>query len=104
MKLFRRCMNLVEAQHQANILRAAGMRIELRNIYLSGALGDLPFTETGPELWLATGEDETLAASILEEARLAPAGAEWRCERCGERIEGQFAQCWQCGAVRPFAP
>ena len=25
----------------------------------------------------------------------------WVCARCGERLEGQFAQCWNCGADRP---
>jgi hypothetical protein len=26
----------------------------------------------------------------------------WTCPQCGERIEGQFGVCWQCGAERPF--
>jgi hypothetical protein len=28
------------------------------------------------------------------------AGKTWACE-CGERIEPQFAACWQCGAQAP---
>jgi len=26
---------------------------------------------------------------------------EWRCANCGESIEGQFTDCWHCGAGRP---
>lgn len=25
----------------------------------------------------------------------------WRCAQCGEEREGQFTQCWRCGAARP---
>jgi predicted amidophosphoribosyltransferase len=25
----------------------------------------------------------------------------WLCPGCGETIEGQFSDCWQCGAERP---
>lgn len=27
-------------------------------------------------------------------------GKEWKCSRCGERIEPQFTQCWNCGRER----
>ncbi len=25
----------------------------------------------------------------------------WNCAGCGEEIEGQFTECWKCGAARP---
>jgi hypothetical protein len=25
----------------------------------------------------------------------------WRCPRCNELVEGQFAACWKCGDLRP---
>jgi len=27
--------------------------------------------------------------------------ASWTCADCGEAVEGQFQQCWQCGSERP---
>lgn len=27
----------------------------------------------------------------------------WTCPGCGEQIEGQFTECWNCGAARPAA-
>jgi hypothetical protein len=29
-----------------------------------------------------------------------PAGP-WSCPGCGETLEGQFTECWNCGAARP---
>jgi hypothetical protein len=28
-------------------------------------------------------------------------GTDWKCSECGEEVEGQFTECWQCGANRP---
>ena len=25
----------------------------------------------------------------------------WRCTQCHEPLEGQFTECWNCGAARP---
>lgn len=102
MKLFMHCMNLVEAHHRANLLRSAGIRAEVRNTYLAGAVGDIPFMEAGPQVWIDDRENTDIARTIIEEAERAPTQASWHCEACGELIEGQFAQCWNCGALRPF--
>ena len=31
---------------------------------------------------------------------MPPTQAAWRCGNCGESIEGQFTDCWKCGAGR----
>ncbi len=102
MKLLLRCLDLFEAQHKANLLRSAGIRAEVRNTFLTGALGDIPFLEAGPQVWIDARESEDTARAILYEAEQAPSGPDWVCDACGEVIEGQFAQCWHCGALRPF--
>ncbi len=102
MKLFMHCMNLVEAHHRANLLRSAGIRAEVRNTYLAGAVGDIPFIEAGPQIWIDDRQSVEIAHTIIEEAGRTPTRSEWRCEACGETIEGQFAQCWNCGAMRPL--
>ncbi|MGL1833958.1 putative signal transducing protein [Rhodocyclaceae bacterium SMB388] len=102
MKRFMHCLNLVEAHHCANLLRSAGIHAEVRNTFLAGAVGDIPFIEAGPQIWIDDRQDETIARTILTESEQAPRAASWRCERCGETMEGQFAQCWNCGALKPF--
>lgn len=102
MKLFLRCLDIFEAQHKANLLRSAGIRAEVRNTFLTGAVGDIPFIEAGPQIWIDPRESTEIAHTIIREAEQALPGPEWVCESCGETIEGQFAQCWNCGAPRPF--
>lgn len=101
MKRFLHCLNVVEAQHCANLLRSAGIAAEVRNTYLAGAVGDIPFIEVGPQVWIDSLQDETLAREVLAQAMAAPTQPAWRCQHCDEAIEGQFAQCWRCGGMRP---
>ncbi len=97
-----RAASLLQVAHARNLLTAAGIESELRNQYLSGALGDLPMLETWPLLWV---EDsfESAALRALEKAAAAPSGVPWVCGQCGEQLEPQFTTCWRCGAAHPGA-
>ena len=85
-----------------SILQGAGIECLVRNRYLGGAIGELPLNEAWPELWVVETRDEVAAKRLIDEA-LAPREARepWRCQQCGETLEGQFLQCWQCGAAPP---
>ena len=100
MKLLLRAHDFVSAHHCANVLRAAGIACQVRNTALTGALGEIPFLDAAPQIWVAE-RDYTLARTLLDEAGRAAVGPAWRCERCGEQLEPQFAHCWSCGAPRP---
>ncbi|MBI2364070.1 MAG: hypothetical protein HYV01_03555 [Deltaproteobacteria bacterium] len=52
-----------------------------------------------PELWVVDDAKLAKAKSILKKtlAPLASVKKPWRCEGCGENIEGQFSECWNCG-------
>ena len=102
MQLFMRCLTLVEAQHCANLLLSAGIRAEVRNAFLAGAVGEIPFMEAGPQVWIDERQDAERARAILTEAGQANTRSPWQCSGCGETIEGQFTSCWNCGEVRPF--
>jgi hypothetical protein len=104
MRVFMHCQSLVEAQHCVNLLLSAGIRAEVRNAFLAGAVGEIPFIEAGPQVWLDARQDPESARAILAEAKQADYHSPWRCVGCGEMIEGQFTACWNCGEVRPFAP
>jgi hypothetical protein len=101
MKLLARADHLVLATIWAESLRAAGIRCELRNTMLSGAIGEIPFLECAPQLWIERETDEPRALEILQQLRQPERGPIWRCAACGESSEPQFGACWQCGAVRP---
>lgn len=100
MKLLARADHLLLATIWAESLRAAGIRCELRNTALSGAVGEIPFLECAPQLWIERDVDEARAREILHQLQRPVAGPGWHCERCGEYSEPQFGACWQCGAER----
>jgi hypothetical protein len=97
-----RAATLLQVAHARNVLLMAGIRCELRNQYLAGALGDLPMMETWPQLYVEDA-DESFALSVIARATAVPKGAPWTCARCGEEMEPQFTQCWRCG-VEANAP
>jgi len=99
-KLIARADHPLQAAIWADTLRAAGIRCEVRNTTLSGAMGEIPFLECAPQVWLVNEGDETQAREILLQLRLPIVGAPWRCAECGEESEPQFGTCWKCGAER----
>lgn len=103
MGLLRRCDHLMQAQHYANVLRAAGIACELRNIHSAAAFGELPFDQCMPQLWVVNRLDEDRARELLENLQQPVVGTLWRCF-CDELIEPQFAACWKCGAQKPELP
>lgn len=100
MILLRRCDHALQAAHYANLLRAAGIRCEVRNTTLSGAMGDIPFLECAPQLWIENRLDQPRADEIIRAAQAPVDGPRWQCG-CGETLEPQFGACWNCGAARP---
>ena len=66
---------------------------------LISAAGQLLPTECWPELWVVEDEKALSAKAILKKtlAPLAAVKKAWLCKNCGEKIEGQFSECWNCG-------
>jgi rubrerythrin len=101
MKLLMRCEHAIAAAHLAGALRAAGIDCEVRNTTLAGAIGEIPFLECAPQLWLRNALDEPRARELIAQLRRPVDGDSWTCAVCGELLEPQFSQCWNCGASRP---
>ena len=103
MKLVYTAKHPTEAHLIKGMLEAEGIRAVVRGDQLYGAYGELPIL---PTVWIL---DDTLAAYaerlVIEFLRGGAArkyGHErWTCARCGEVLEGQFTECWKCGANRP---
>jgi len=97
-----RAPDIILGQHWANLLEQAGIPCRLSGHYLSGAAGEIPVDQCGPDLWIEFAEDRERAMRIIE-GRVDPSAtalAPWYCGRCGEYLEWQFTACWQCGATR----
>lgn len=86
--------------HLRNVLESAGIACEVRNDRLAGVMGEIPFVECWPQLWVRHAGDVLRARALIEDALRPATDAEaWTCTGCGERLEPQFAQCWRCAAT-----
>lgn len=85
-----------------DLLEANHIRCLIKNEYLQGGVGELPVMECWPELWIFEDfqydKAKTLIAGMLD----AEHSESWHCG-CGEHIEGQFGECWNCGESRPLS-
>jgi hypothetical protein len=83
-----------------NVLEQSGILCVIKNAQLSGGIGEIPFLECLPELWVLRDLDVHRANELLTElenpTELPP---QWRCRSCRELIDGQFIVCWNCGTT-----
>jgi hypothetical protein len=84
-----------------SILEGHGIRCRLNNQFLSAGIGDIPPIECWPQL-LVDDADYPQAKQIVHEALVENVLPPWTCDSCGEVMEGQFSECWRCGASRPL--
>ncbi len=101
MKLLTRADNLLIATLWQQMLTDAGIDCELRNRYIGAAVGELPADQVSPQVWVRDDRDLARATTLLDELRSPKSSASWCCFNCGELVEGQFHQCWNCQAARP---
>ncbi|MEQ1578973.1 MAG: DUF2007 domain-containing protein [Steroidobacteraceae bacterium] len=93
--------SLIEIAHLRNVLQASGIACQIRNDRLMGALGEIPFVDCWPELWLENERDALAAKGLIDgELRPGQKADDWTCPACGETIEGQFSDCWHCSPPR----
>jgi hypothetical protein len=105
MKLVFTARHPTEAHLIRGLLESEGIRAEVRGDQLYGAFGELPVL---PTVWILDPAADADANRLVGEfLRGTPAHRHrherWNCVACGETLEGQFTDCWNCGAARPQA-
>lgn len=90
--------NLPQAHLVAGLLRHSGIASRVLKENAQGGLGDIPFSEAYPEVWIENTADYARAAAIIEafEGPSADSGSRV-CPVCGEENPGNFELCWKCG-------
>lgn len=84
-----------------SVLESSGIQTFIKNYYSSGALGEIPFVEICPQLYVLEESDVRKAKELLQvDLPKENIASDWVCSECGIDIEGQFENCWQCGAHR----
>ena len=98
MKRCYQCASLVEAQLAVDLLRVAGIDARIFNSNAQSGLGEIPFTQTWPEIWLLDDADYARARALLESIERSAGTGSVRCPACGEDNPRSFELCWHCGA------
>ncbi|MDH5544554.1 MAG: DUF2007 domain-containing protein [Gammaproteobacteria bacterium] len=96
--------NLPDAHMCKDYLESFSMPVIIKGEFLTGAAGELP-VNAYPSVWVVDERDYELALTKVKiyerhESVDQLYDNDWLCEQCGERIEAQFTQCWQCGNQR----
>ncbi len=94
--------------HLQSILESEGIRTEVRNEGGSSLAGEVPFTQVFPELWVVEAKDVDRAQRIIDdyqddEPPSGPAFKDWVCPKCQTKVDGDYAECWNCGSALPVA-
>jgi len=64
----------------------------------SSAVGELPFVEVIPQLFVLEEKDLERAKEILNlDIPQDKKAEDWICPECGVDVEGNFSRCWKCG-------
>lgn len=92
---------LLDAQLAVDALSSLGIRTHIFNANAAGALGELPFMQAQPEVWVDDDTHELRARAILADVSNRVPGEEKTCPHCGEPNPGNFMSCWQCGGALP---
>ena len=91
--------------HMKSLLDSEGIPCEIRNAGAAGLSGEIPHTQVYPELWVLDKIDAPRAREIIHAYRdkdaAAPKSPDWTCTKCGETVDGVFAECWNCGSSDP---
>ena len=103
MKLVFVAPHAAEAQLVKSLLETNGIQAEVRNEELFSVLSGLLAVQ--PSVWVVKDDEFERAAAFVEgyQHDAGPAAAEgegWRCSQCGEQVEAQFTDCWQCSRAR----
>lgn len=93
----------MEAYLVKGFLESNGIESVVRGEYLTSGWGELPVDLC--TVWIANDAEFERANALLIAFLKGSSAAEaadsrWQCPRCNEVLEGQFTECWSCGARR----
>ena len=90
----------VNAEIVKDYLVSWGLDVFIKGVFGWGGQGDLP-TNAYPQVCVTRDADAQRARELI---RMWERGEDprppWSCPACGERMGGQFSDCWRCGAEK----
>lgn len=90
--------NIQDAYIVQGLLNEAGIETRILNEYAQGGVGEIPFTQAYPEIWLINESDRNKAKEIITQYDSRPRpGEDLFCAHCQEPNPDTFETCWHCG-------
>jgi hypothetical protein len=81
-----------------SLLESHGIKTFIRNEYGASVVGELPFVEVIPQLFVLEEKDVVRARELLElDLPQNTEEDDWICPECGVDVAGNFSRCWKCG-------
>lgn len=93
--------NLSQVGQAQSLLNSEGIETHLRNEFASSVMGEVPFVEVCPQLYILDAAEEERARDLLLPFEHQPTMPDWHCGQCGFEVDAPFGQCWNCGQLRP---
>src|SRR5665213_831482 len=104
----------MDANFLKGLLEQEGITAIIQGERLEGAWGTMPVTSNSlPGVWVDEADlarAELIVAEYRQHEHQHAVGGEtppqetWKCPKCGEEVEEQFDQCWNCGTEKPETP
>ena len=95
-------VDVIEAQLLNSLLKSKGISSLIKNEVLQSGIGELPFVEMWPEVWIIEQNDWFFANRVLESFKPLDTLEDWMCTHCLVANPGTFETCWSCRAQRIF--
>jgi len=84
-----------------SLLESHDIKTFIKNQYGSSVMGEVPFVEVVPELYVLAEKDVARAQQLLQlDLPVEEPDEDWVCPECGVDIEGTLDRCWKCGTGR----
>ncbi len=104
MKPLHTARHAAEAHLIRGYLESHGVHTIVRGEFLTGGIGELPADIC--KVWVVKDDEHEHADALVRQflqgdAARTYAHQHWCCAQCSEQLEGQFTECWNCGAARP---
>ncbi len=98
----------MQASFLRSLLAEQGISATVMGEVLGGVVGAIPKSlSTASTVWVHAADVDRAKAVVAQfDARpldraMKTEAAPWKCPNCGEMIEGQFSDCWNCMTARP---
>ncbi len=91
--------NLQDAYLILGLLAGHGIAARVLNENAQGGMGEIPFTQVYPEVWLDHEGDLERAREIVTSFERRDTPSAMACPICGEENPRTFEVCWQCGTA-----